>query len=294
MPRVTPASLPDPQRRALAGALRESYLEVFPAAGIEAQLGALSPGSWVGVTCSPSKGPDATLELTERLVARGLRVVPHVAARMVRDRAHLRGILDRLDGIGVDSLFVVGGDAPRAAGPYGDAWQLLQQVAEGGHRLRHIGVAAHPEGHPAAGPEALLRALEAKQAVANYLVTQMCFDAAVLSDWLRTIRTRGITLPAWIGLPGVYDRAALLATSMRIGVGASLRLLRHRAPLLGRLLGPRPYRPDRLLCDLAPRLLEPEAGIAGFHLFCFNRVEPSENWRRQFIADCGPPLPGDA
>jgi len=39
------------------------------------------------------------------------------------------------------------------------------------------------------------------------------------------------------------------------------------------------------LRELAPRLTEPEFGIAGFHLFCFNRVEQSEIWRRQFIGD---------
>lgn len=286
--------LPDPQRGALARALQESYLEVFPSAGIEAQLAVLAPGSWVGITCSPTRGIDATLDLAERLVARGLRVVPHVAARMVTGRRQLRGIVDRIAGIGADSLFVVGGDATRPLGPYTHALPLLQDLAGLDHRLRYVGIAAHPEGHPAADPEMLWRALEAKQAFANYLVTQMCFDAAALEAWLRTLRARGITLPAWIGLPGVYDRAALLATSLRIGVGASLRMLRQRAPMLRRLFGPQLYRPDALVCGLAPLLAEPGLGVAGFHLFCFNRVGQSEDWRRQFAAGCTPPLPGGA
>ena len=43
------------------------------------------------VTASPVKGLDATIELTERLAARGYRVVPHLAARSVTSDAHLAG-----------------------------------------------------------------------------------------------------------------------------------------------------------------------------------------------------------
>jgi methylenetetrahydrofolate reductase (NADPH) len=113
----------------------------------------------------------------------------------------------------------------------------------------------------------------------------MCFDAAAIASWLGVIRARGITLSAWIGLPGVFDRAALLEASLRIGVGASLRFLRDRGQIVRRLFGSKIYRPDAFLYELAPRLAEPELDIAGFHLFCFNKVAESEEWRRQFIAD---------
>jgi methylenetetrahydrofolate reductase (NADPH) len=272
------------ERRALAGAVHQSYMEVFPSKSIEQRLDVLEPRSYVAITCSPTHGVDVTLDLTERVAKRGFRVVPHIAAKMVRDHSHLQDIMRRLDDLGVDSIFVPGGDAPKPLGTYTTALQLLRDIAAFDHRFQHIGIAAHPEGHPAVDPETLLQELSAKQAFATYLVTQMCFDAAALADWLRLIRGHGITLTAWIGLPGVFDRAALLAASLRIGVGASLRLLRNRSGLIGRLLGPKVYRPDSFLFELAPRLADPKLGIAGFHLYCFNRVEQSENWRRQFVA----------
>lgn len=280
------AGLTAPQWQALAHALHESYMEVFPSPSVEERLGALEPGAWVAVTCSPTRGVQATLELCARLAARGFRLVPHVAARMVRDRAHLTEILRRVADLGIDSIFVPGGDAPQPLGPYTRALELLRDIADHDHGLRHIGVAAHPEGHPAADDETLLRELAAKQRYANYLVTQMCFDATTLVEWLRGIRARGITLTAWIGLPGVFDRRALLAASLRIGVGASLRQLRHRAGVVGRLLGPRSYRPDALLHGIAPALGDGALEIAGFHLFCFNAVAQTEDWRRRFIAGC--------
>jgi methylenetetrahydrofolate reductase (NADPH) len=280
------ARLAPSQWRALGHAVRETYLEVFPSPTIEDRLSALEPGAWVAVTCSPTKGVEPTLELCARLATRGFRLVPHVAARMVRDRAHVGEILRRLADLGIDSLFVPGGDAPQPRGAYGRAIELLRDIAGHDHRLRHIGVAAHPEGHPAADGESLLLELVAKQTYANYLVTQMCFDPRGLIEWLRLIRARGITLAAWIGLPGVFDRGALLAASLRIGVGASLRQLRHRGGVVGRLLGPKTYRPDALLHGIAPALEDPALGIAGFHLFCFNAVAQSEDWRRRFIAGC--------
>ncbi len=141
------------------------------------------------------------------------------------------------------------------------------------------------EVHISLRTDALKAALGEKSELADYVVTQMCFDAAKLAAWLHLIRARGITLAAWIGLPGVFDRSALLAASLRIGVGASLRQLRNRGGAIGRLLAPRTYRPDALLYGLAPALAQPALGIAGFHLFCFNAVAQSEDWRRRFLAE---------
>ena len=167
----------------------------------------------------PSKGIDVTLDMSERIAARGFKVVPHIAAKMVRDEAHLREILARLDDMPIVSLFVPGGDATKPAGKYKKALDLLRDIAEFEHRFDDIGIAAHPEGHPAVSKALLLEELQKKQAFSNYIVTQMCFDAAIIDDWVREIRAAGITLPVWLGLPSVSNRSTLMATSLRIGVG---------------------------------------------------------------------------
>jgi len=279
------AFLPTVERVALAHAVQQTYMEIFPSPTIEQRLDSLAAGSYVAVTCSPRAGVDETMDFTERLIGRGFRVVPHVAAKMVRDRAHLQEIMRRIVHLGVESIFVPAGDAPQPLGPYSTALELLRDIAEFDHRLQHIGVAAHPEGHPSIDTQVLLQALLAKQPYATYLVTQMCFDSEAIAAWLSLIRARGIAMPAWIGLPGVFDRAALLSASLRIGVGASLRFLRDRGRFSWRLFASRVYRPDAFLYELAPQLARPELNIAGFHLFSFNRVEQSEIWRRQFVAD---------
>ena len=103
----------------VAPLLAHPRYEVFPASGVEDQVAEWVPADMtVTVTASPAKGLDATLDLTERLAARGYQVVPHVSARLVRDDAHLAGIVARLRACGVDDVFVPAGDADPPAGPF--------------------------------------------------------------------------------------------------------------------------------------------------------------------------------
>jgi len=271
----------------LAEMVNQAYLEIIPTSTILDRVAHLPQHSYVAITCSPAHGVEPTLELTEKLRGlpeeRRLKLVPHIAARMVRDRGHLREILSRLDGLRVESIFVPGGDAPVPAGDYDCSLDLLRDIAEIGHRFEDVGIAAHPEGHPLVGDAELLRLLQEKQPYATYLVTQMCFDPEVLVGWLRRIRDAGIRLPAWIGLPGVADIPKLISLSLRIGVGQSVKVLKKQKGLVNRILSSRPYQPDDLLVGLQTHLGEPGLNIPGFHLFSFNDVERTERWRQQTL-----------
>ena len=125
----------------------------------------------------------------------------------------------------------------------------------------------------------LLSLLAEKQKCSNYLVTQMCFDPDLLINWLRTIRRAGVTLPAWLGLPGVADIPKLISLSLRIGVGQSVKVLKKQKGLVRKMISSKPYQPDDLLAGLQPHLDDPELDIPGFHLFSFNDVERTEGWR---------------
>ena len=271
------------ETKVLAHTVHEAYMEIFPTDTIEAKLDVLEPASYVAVTCSPTKGVDETLDMTERLALRGFKVVPHVAAKMVRDKQHLREIIAHLNDLPVISIFVPGGDAETPLGDYSTAYSLLRDIADIEHKFTEIGVGAHPEGHPAVSDDVLMAELLQKQEVSNYLVTQMCFDANAIASWLRDVRDRGVHLPAWIGLPGVASRSSLVKTSMRIGVGDSLRYLKRNPKVAAKLMLSNEYRPDDLLHDLAPTLADPAYDIHGHHIYCFNQVEKTEQWRHAFL-----------
>jgi len=277
-------TLNDVERTALLHSVQESYMEIFPTATIEAKLDVLEPGSYVAVTCSPSKGVGDTLAMSERLADRGFKVVPHIAARMVRDKAHLREIVGRINRTPIVSLFVPGGDADKPAGDYHKALHLLRDIVDIEHKFTEIGVGAHPEGHPMASDEQLIEELLAKQEFSNYLVTQMCFDAGRIETWLREIRDRGVHLPAWLGMPGAADRSSLIKTSLRIGVGDSVRFLKRQGSKAAKLMASKEYVPDSLQYELAPTIANPDLKVDGQHVYCFNQVERTEKWRHDFVA----------
>ena len=278
------SSVSDAEKHALKETVHEAYMEIFPTDSIEDKLDILEPGSYVAVTCSPSKGVGETLDISERLAKRGFKVVPHIAAKMVKNKAELGEILARLNDLPIVSVFIPGGDAPKPAGDYTKALDLLRDIAEFEHRFTEIGVAAHPEGHPSVSDEVLLDELLKKQEFSNYIVTQMCFDADIIGNWVKKIRGAGVSHPVWVGLPSVSNRKSLMTTSLRIGVGNSLRYLKNHGKIAAKLLLQKDYSPDDLLFNLAPYLADDELNIAGHHIYCFNRVEKAEQWRKDFLA----------
>ena len=214
-----------------------------------------------------------------RLTERGHRVTPHLAARAIRDEAHLEELLERARSAGIDEVFVIGGDTTAPAGRFSSAGELLPLIRDKPHGVRKIGIAAYPEGHPLIDGETLDRTLGEKSVLADYMTTQMCFEASTVLDWLRSVRARGITLPVRLGMPGVVDRRRLLEISMRIGVGPSLTYVRKQRGIL-QLLRRSTSIADKLFDALAPCVAEGELNIAGFHYFTLNQLIETWNWER--------------
>jgi methylenetetrahydrofolate reductase (NADPH) len=264
--------------------LENAYMEIIPVPGIEDRLGALKPNSHLAITCSPTKGVDETIQLSEKLIAQGFQVIPHIAAKCVSGEKHLETIVKRLDALNIESIFVPGGDLPEPIGEFNNAYDLLKALHKCGHNLKNIGIAAHPEGHPDINEKILMEALEMKKDLANYIVTQMCFDANILGDWLVRINQQGVNLPVWVGLPGVIERGRLLRTSLRIGVGDSLRFLRKKSQVAAELMKSSIYSPDKLVKNISEYRDIADSNIAGYHIFCFNQIETSEKWRSETIS----------
>lgn len=278
-----PAGLDADARRALVEVLAAPTFELIPLKNAREQAALLPSGSTVSVTASPAKGIEATVELARELQADGFRAVPHLSARMIRDRAHLRDVLDAVAAAGISRAFVVGGDAEHP-GDFSDGLSLLRAMAEAGHGLAEIGIPCYPEGHAVIPNDRLLRALADKQPYASYMTTQMCFDPRAIGTWLGERRREGITLPVHIGLPGVAEVQKLIAISARIGIGDSRRFLSKNFRLLGRLVRPGGFSPDGLLEGLATLIADPEADIRDLHVYTFNQVESTEAWRVVFLA----------
>ena len=271
-------------RAALARLLAAPTFELLPLKNAHEQAAALPAGSTISVTASPTKGIEATIDLCESLQGLGFVAVPHLSARMIRDRAHLADLLARLRGLGTTRAFVVGGDT-KEPGEFPDGLSLLRAMAELGHPLTEVGVPCYPEGHAFIPDTALLDALRAKAEFATSMTTQMCFDAGAIATWLAARRAEGLALPVRIGIPGVAEPHRLLAIGARIGVADTRGFLSKNTRFVARLVRSGGfYRPDRLLEELAPTASRPGSGVIDFHLYTFNNVAATEAWRAGYLA----------
>ncbi len=287
-----------PRRRRSAGEAPEhrltrlavieaSAFEVIPLRSLDAAVEDLPPGARVSVTASPTKGLAATQEISERLIAAGHRAVPHLSARLVRDRTHTRALAAWLRSTATDEIFLVGGDVTEP-GRYDSALSFLTDLLETDHGLRRVGVTAYPDGHPLIDPATLHEALSAKQAtlaeagLEGYCSTQMCFDPARIVRWLHGERRAGVDLPVHLGVAGVVEPAKLLSIGVRLGIGQSLRYLRKNRRAVTRLMATPHYDPNDLLIPLSAHMTELD--IRGLHIFTFNQVAATVAWRTRNLA----------
>jgi methylenetetrahydrofolate reductase (NADPH) len=235
------------------------------------------------VTASPAKGQDTTIDLAVQLAGDGYSVAPHLSARQVTDRAHLACIVARCREAGITGVFVIGGDQTGTPTEFRDARDLLTALHELGYPFSAIGIAGHPEGHPEIPDEALFAALADKAPLATHITTQLVFDPKVIAGWARELARRGIDLPVYVGVPGAVTRQKLLRVSAGIGIGESAKFLRKQQSLLWRFFLPGGYQPDKIITGLAPCLGQPDNHLAGFHVFTFNDLGPTEEWRQQSL-----------
>jgi methylenetetrahydrofolate reductase (NADPH) len=269
----------------VAPLLRAPRYEVFPGAGTEQAVLEWVPRELtVTVTASPARGLEPTLDLATSLAGHGYTAVPHVTARLVRDDAHLADIVARLTAAGISDIFVPGGDADPPAGRFHSALELLEQLAEMGRPFARVGITGYPESHPKIDDDITIQSMWDKRRHAAYLVSNLCFDPATLRRWITRVRARGVTLPLLVGLAGPVDRARLLRMAAAAGVSESARFLAGHTEWFLRLGVPGGYSPQRLLDRVSGTLTDPAAAVEGLHIFTFNQLRQTEEWRRQMLA----------
>jgi methylenetetrahydrofolate reductase (NADPH) len=250
--------------------------------------GFLAPGTPVYVNFAPDDSYHAVVETAARLKRAGFCPVPHVAARYLTSLTQLDDFLVRAVGAGVDRVLVVAGDLDRPAGPFHSSLGLIETGLLAKRGIRSVAIAGYPEGHPKIATAALDAALAAKlrllqsDAIAPYIVTQFCFDAAPIIAWLARLRGTGVTVPVRIGLAGPASIATLAKFAMRCGIGNSLLALVGGQTSIARLLVE--SGPEKVIHAFAAA--DPvDVDIAGLHLFTFGGVARTGKWLRAIAED---------
>jgi len=264
--------------------LTNARFELLPFDSFDDEIQHLPEGASVAITTSPKLGIERTVERSEEAAAQGFEVVPHIAARYIEGPEQLEEIARRLTEAGVTDIFVPGGDREEPVGEFESAYDLLVALDDLEYEFDEVGITGYPEGHEFISEETLAEEMEKKAPYATYIVTQLCYDADAILEWVEEIRSRGVDLPVEVGIPGVMKYEKLLTISRKVGVGDSVKFLRKTSGLLGfvkQFIGSRGrYRPDDLIEGLGPYVGDDTYNIRGIHIYTFNQTPDLEEWRR--------------
>lgn len=234
---------------------------------------------------------ERTRSLVERLVRTGPPPLAHVTCAAHR-RAELVELISHYRRAGVSNLLALQGDPPLSATaplPPGElryAVDLLRLARELG--IPCVGVAVHPEGHPASATrESDLDHQAAKLRESDFGLTQFFYRAADYFTLVEEMRARGATAPIIPGImPSVNLRqaermaamsGATLPPDLVSALGAATDLEHARA------IG---VEHARRLCQ---ELLD--GGVPGLHFYTMNRVTTAVEICTRLRTSQGPLLP---
>jgi methylenetetrahydrofolate reductase (NADPH) len=248
----------------------------------------IAPETPVAVTFLPNETMDARIAAAVEVRSLGFEPMPHLSARRISSHEELETIIARtVAEAGVKRMFLVAGDPPVPAGPFEDTMALLRTGLFERYGLKAIGIAGHPEGHPAMSEAQCWEALEMKHAelesrgLATLIVTQFGFDAEPFLNWLLALRQRGLDVPVRIGVPGPAGVATLVKFAARCGVGASAGVMAKYGISLTRLIGS--AGPDKLV-DALGKGLTSEHGPVRLHFYPFGGLEKTVDWINDYAA----------
>lgn len=191
--------------------------------------------------------------------------------------------------LGFDNVFALRGDPafgtesfiPKEDG-YANASELVEHISrmnkgnyldmevENGHRTNFcIGVAAYPEKHlEAQSFDTDLKYLKAKvEKGANFIVTQMCFDFDIYQNFVKRLRSEGITVPV---IPGIRP----LVSKKQIEMVPEMFSVSVPDELKEKMFEAKTKKEEfevgtSYTCDLCKKLIE--NGSPGIHLFTMGK-----------------------
>jgi len=247
-------------------------------------LAAIAPkGTRVYVSAVPTRPTQEVLDSATRLRAAGFSPVPHVAARTFATTAALDEFLAQLSGkANVERLLIIAGDRDRPAGDLRSSLEVIDGGLLQRRGIKEIGIAGYQEGHPRISQHDLDRALMDKIAAAEatgikvHIVTQFCFDATAILQWIRRLRDFGLEHPVRVGLAGPTNLPALLRYARRCGVRASIEGLARQSGLARQLFAM--TAPDTLVQALAQARSDRRLGMVKPHFFAFGGVAATARW----------------
>ncbi len=274
-------SAPWSYERALAGAT----LEINPGeeSALEKTPSLFRMGGSVHITMLPGGTLSNSLPIVRSLARAGYKPVPHVAVRRVETLFELSRFLYAIRKAGAESVFLIAGDTPRPRGPFASSVEVLRTGVVEGEGIGHVGIAGYPEGHPLIADAEIEHTLIEKlseirqRGMDPWIVSQFCFDAAVIATWLSGLAAQGVDCAVRVGFAGPTEIKTLLRYARLCGIGASIRAIRSQGGRLRKLA--RYGGPEAMLRELIALLTpDDQRRFDGIHVYPFGGLSASSAW----------------
>jgi methylenetetrahydrofolate reductase (NADPH) len=291
-----------PATGALEAFLKGYSIEVMPrtAEKVESFRDILPSGTRVYIAHIETPIEDM-VATAARIKREGYEPMPHFPARIIRDKATLLDWVARYRDVGVTQGLILAGNPAARVGDFSNSMELLDSGAFDGFERLHV--AGHPEGSKDIDPDGsdrmVMEAARWKSAFAERtdaqmaMVTQFCFEAQPVIDWVNRLAGEGINLPVHIGIAGPAKLQTLIKFAIACGVGPSLRVLQKRALDVTKLL--LPYEPTEVLEALAAhKAANPGFGIEQVHFFPLGGIRTNAAWVTEHGGASGTPASATA
>lgn len=245
----------------------------------------LPAGMPVYVAHTPKSSLEDVVRVAIKVQSLGFRASPHLVARRLPSEQALRSALARLHEHGIEQALLVAGDLDPPLGPFRSTLEVIATGALQEAALKRIGVAGHPEGHPAVAAAELLAALRHKQefaarsGIAVHVVTQFGFNPEGICAWDRMLTQEGITLPVHVGMAGPTPMTKLLKFAVQCGIGTSMSSLVKNMGAVAGLTG-FAAGPDQMLLGLVRGRSYPGCRLLQPHVYSFGGALATADWLR--------------
>jgi methylenetetrahydrofolate reductase (NADPH) len=265
---------------AIAALVRGASLELMPRdrAAVDRCIEKAVPGSEVFIARVPGDVHGATVATAMLLQNAGFDPIPHVGARYFENEAALDDTVARLVGeAGVTKVLCIAGDLDHPAGPFAASTDVIATGIFAKHGVKRVGIAGYPEGHGKIAAPVLVDhmakklALLEEQRIPALIVSQFCFEAAPIVDFIARLRERGLAAPIRVGLAGPASVTTLAKFALRCGVGNSMRALTSGRGVT-RLLTE--AGPEAVVADLTRANLD----LEHLHFYTFGGVSKAADW----------------
>jgi len=276
----------------IARMLRGYSIEVNPNQQkvVDAAVSRLDPGTEVFLTWIPNTNPMNMVGPAAKLRGAGLLPVPHIGARHLASTAQLEQLAARfIEEAGVDRVLIIGGDCAEPAGPYDSSLSVMRSEIFQKLGVTRMAVSSFPEGNPNISDIVLDEALAAKINFASdnglelSIVTQFCFKAEPIVEWLQRLHARGIGIPVRVGLAGPAGILTLTRYALHCGIGNSLRVLTEHLSFAKLLTE---NGPEQIIQGIAQGIAATAGAgssalplcIAGLHFYVFGGFNKTLDW----------------